>query len=894
MGSDCSVPVCKNLCTGHGKCVEGKCACSDGYSGEDCSVFDAHHKCPKACSNRGECMENRKCKCQVGWEGEACDLKSCAKGCEMHGECVRTPAGKPVCQCQDGYTGDACEKTCAGGPTCSGNGKCAVEKGFAACVCRSGFAGAGCEKACPDQCNGQGACYLNPVGNPECACRNGYTGWACEKSPCPSGCSEKGKCVNGKCECDAEWSGPDCSARRCPRGCSGKGACSGAPAYKCTCQAGFTGDDCSVKLSCINDCSGNGECKLVQMERSVMPKCDCNYGFGGADCSEKKCGRDVTGRECSGHGQCQHGVCVCFPTFEGALCDVKNCRSATGESCSGHGFCSDDGKCDCEAGFTDSMCSTRVCPIGLDKKMCSGRGVCTESVCGCDDGFFGDACELGGETAVDNTNVSTPVAPKPSSAQKEVDELRKMAAAASKDPMQQASIEKVIKTKEEEISSAATGTEDAPEEKAIAEAAEKEREEEVAVKKLQGELRQDQLNPTEKAKIEQRLEREKRGLAEAKVDEEVALEDKATKDAEKEAVGLAGTGATGATGAAAAPTFSTSTKKVNRTASGCGACFNGECLDGMCVCKEGWRGMDCSKQTCSAGCKHGQCVDGTCQCDVDAETGVPAFFGKACDLRQCEGSMTGEGEFKPCSGHGQCMSVGDKLAQAVCDCQDGWGREDCSLDTGKNSASILECNNKCVSKCQNVAKGNTATYLNCFAKCSTGCIGKRNNIPFNLTKPTESSLLPRIKMDETKREKLSKLNVKTEAVDQALADASNAMKSESESSIHVGRIVPGITAAKNAFDHHTDEERSDGPDGKYITSEQRCDMCMKKTLEEVVADKPATETLASFLTTMCSKSEGTKCELLKEKLIGHTMAHGKGKAVRLFCAKVHKVCRAFD
>jgi hypothetical protein len=149
-------------------------------------------------------------------------------------------------------------------------------------------------------------------------------------------------------------------------------------------------------------------------------------------------------------------------------------------------------------------------------------------------------------------------------------------------------------------------------------------------------------------------------------------------------------------------------------------------------------------------------------------------------------------------------------------------------------------------------------------------------------------------MDETKREKLSKLNVKTEAVDQALADASNAMKSESESSIHVGRIVPGITAAKNAFDHHTDEERSDGPDGKYITSEQRCDMCMKKTLEEVVADKPATETLASFLTTMCSKSEGTKCELLKEKLIGHTMAHGKGKAVRLFCAKVHKVCRAFD
>ena len=26
---------------------------------------------------------------------------------------------------------------------------------------------------------------------------------------------------------------------------------------------------------------------------------------------------------------------------------------------------------------------------------------------------------------------------------------------------------------------------------------------------------------------------------------------------------------------------------------------------------------------------------------------------------------------------GQCMSVGDKVNEAVCDCEDGWGKDDC-------------------------------------------------------------------------------------------------------------------------------------------------------------------------------------------------------------------------
>ena len=38
-----------------------------------------------------------------------------------------------------------------------------------------------------------------------------------------------------------------------------------------------------------------------------------------------------------------------------------------------------------------------ICPVGKNKdKPCSDRGVCFESVCHCEEGYFGTACELGG------------------------------------------------------------------------------------------------------------------------------------------------------------------------------------------------------------------------------------------------------------------------------------------------------------------------------------------------------------------------------------------------------------------------------------------------------------------------------------------------------------------
>ncbi len=33
---DCSIKTCKNLCDGHGNCVNGECKCAFGYFGEYC------------------------------------------------------------------------------------------------------------------------------------------------------------------------------------------------------------------------------------------------------------------------------------------------------------------------------------------------------------------------------------------------------------------------------------------------------------------------------------------------------------------------------------------------------------------------------------------------------------------------------------------------------------------------------------------------------------------------------------------------------------------------------------------------------------------------------------------------------------------------------------------
>ncbi|XP_078282208.1 tenascin isoform X2 [Rhinoraja longicauda] len=408
-GENCTEADCPANCNDRGSCVDGRCECEAGYTGDDCGPEDL---CLNDCSDQGRCI-NGVCHCFEGYTGEDCSREVCRVDCGEHGVCM-----KEVCVCHEGYAGEdctarLCPNNCSGQGTCV-DGKCVCDEGLTGedckdlaclnhcfnrgrcvdgeCVCDEGFADVDCsEIICPKDCYDRGRCFegvcycddgfsgedcggvtcLNNCSNNgrctggQCVCNEGYTGSDCNEWSCPNKCNGRGQCVDGECVCEDGFTGEDCGQLACPNHCNNRGQCVSG---QCVCQDGFTGEDCG-QLACPNHCHGRGQC--------VDGECVCQDGFTGEDCGQLACPN-----HCHNRGQCVDGECVCEDGFTGEDCGQLACPN----HCNNRGQCV-DGQCDCDHGFTGEDCSELSCP-----DHCNNRGRCVSGQCVCEEGFTGEDC----------------------------------------------------------------------------------------------------------------------------------------------------------------------------------------------------------------------------------------------------------------------------------------------------------------------------------------------------------------------------------------------------------------------------------------------------------------------------------------------------------------------
>ncbi|XP_062823192.1 multiple epidermal growth factor-like domains protein 8 [Anolis carolinensis] len=62
--------------------------------------------CPRGCSGRGRCGQDGRCACSRGWGGHDCSLPQCNTYCLLHGTCSQD-SGR--CRCEEGFVGQACD-----------------------------------------------------------------------------------------------------------------------------------------------------------------------------------------------------------------------------------------------------------------------------------------------------------------------------------------------------------------------------------------------------------------------------------------------------------------------------------------------------------------------------------------------------------------------------------------------------------------------------------------------------------------------------------------------------------------------------------------------------------------------------------------------------------------
>lgn len=371
-GTQCDIPIneCPYGCSGRGFCSyyvsnEFHCICDPTTEGEACETAAA--ACPHGCSGHGLCVLNNEsrpyCDCEIGYAGAGCSAISDPCGGCAHGYCL-----EGTCMCTGPYSGTHCDvyngtldTKCAALKYCNGHGVCVQSpdnEEDMSCKCFEMFGGAACDilegvdTMCPNFCSGNGKC---PYA--QCECNPGWTGPDCATPACKSDeaglvCMGRGVCEkrngtrNGttdyRCVCDKPFmDGPMemCDRNQCPEQCSGHGEC--RVNSTCKCNTDWTGDDCSVGPTPTPTPTPEPEptpsilpeptATIVRITNATRRR----YINGTAPTptpvptvvpfDPDAVNEDVDPpcpNDCSFHGQCKEGSCMCTDGYGGADCSI--------------------------------------------------------------------------------------------------------------------------------------------------------------------------------------------------------------------------------------------------------------------------------------------------------------------------------------------------------------------------------------------------------------------------------------------------------------------------------------------------------------------------------------------------------------------------------------------
>ncbi len=229
-GKNCEIgPICTPGCGPNGVCkaeyhgsadsVSVACECKDGFTGPTCALKLCSREKEAKCGEHGICLDD-KCVCEPGWTGEFCSTRGdCGECSSEGGYCGENEFGQPTCKCLKGFGGFACKsKVCD--KDCNRRGQCLDGK----CACEKGWAGETCTQGCPDNCLGRGQCVENSKGEPRCECSEPFYGRSCQFGRCPGSivlpdgsqgsCSGHGVCdtATATCHCEVVYSGEGCNA----------------------------------------------------------------------------------------------------------------------------------------------------------------------------------------------------------------------------------------------------------------------------------------------------------------------------------------------------------------------------------------------------------------------------------------------------------------------------------------------------------------------------------------------------------------------------------------------------------------------------------------------------------------------------------------------------------